>query len=82
MIFRDIRVQGSLLASRAQAQRMLEVVAEHGIKIRSNAFLGLGEIPKLIELAHCGKMAGKGLIMIGSEEQTKERERRAKCNES
>ena len=57
---------------------MLEVVAKHGIEVRSNAFMGLAEIPKLVELAHGGKMVGKGLIIVDKEEQEKERERRTK----
>lgn len=38
---------------------MLDIVAEHNISVKTNAFKGLKEIPKLVELAHGGKMAGK-----------------------
>lgn len=77
-VFRNIRVKGSLISSKAEAQRMLEIVAEHGIKVRSNAFMGLEEIPKLVELAHGGKMVGKGLIIVDEQEQKKEREKKGK----
>lgn len=48
---------------------MLAVVSEHNISVRTNPFFGLGEIPKLLDLVHGGKMAGKGLIVIDEEEQ-------------
>ncbi|KAI9759444.1 MAG: hypothetical protein M4579_002358 [Chaenotheca gracillima] len=64
LIFRDVRVQGSLISSRGQAQRMLELVAEHDIHVKTNVFHGIKEIPKLIELAHSGKMAGKGVVVV------------------
>ena len=64
LIFRDIRVQGSLIPSRAEAQRMLDVVAEHNITVNTNPFFGLHGIPKLVELAHSGKMAGKGVVIV------------------
>jgi propanol-preferring alcohol dehydrogenase len=43
---------------------MLEVVAEHKILVRTNAFQGLEQIPELVELAHGGKMRGKGIIIV------------------
>ncbi|KAL9041738.1 MAG: hypothetical protein Q9214_004005 [Letrouitia sp. 1 TL-2023] len=67
-IFRDIRVLGSLIASPGQSQRMLDFVAEHGITVKTNPFFGLQEIPKLTELAHSGKLAGKGVIIVDEEE--------------
>ena len=49
---------------------MLQVVADHNIRVETNAFHGLKEIPKLVELAHGGKMKGKGVIIV-DEEQVK-----------
>ena len=43
---------------------MLEMVAEHNISVRINPFFGLQEISKLVELAHSGKMAGKGVVIV------------------
>jgi len=34
---------------------MFDVVAEHGVSVEKNAFHGLHEIPKLMELAHVGR---------------------------
>ena len=63
-IFRDIRVHGSLLCSHTDAQRMLDLVAEKNITVKSTPFFGLPELPKLIDLAYSGKMAGKGILVV------------------
>ena len=47
---------------------MLETVAEHKIVVKTNPFFGLREIPKLIGLAHGGKMQGKAVVIIDEEE--------------
>lgn len=54
---------------------MLELVAEHGISVNTNAFHGLGEMEKLVRLAESGKMKGKGIIIMDAEQIKKERER-------
>ncbi|KAL8996944.1 MAG: hypothetical protein Q9169_003650 [Polycauliona sp. 2 TL-2023] len=79
LIFRDIRIHGSLLLRRLKSEsiRMLDFVAEHGITVKTNLFLGLKEIPHLVELAHSGKMAGKGIVIVDEDEIRKEKERRA-----
>lgn len=59
LIFRDVRVKGSLICSPQESKSMLDMVAEHNISVKTNSFNGLREIPKLVELAHGGKMAGK-----------------------
>ena len=64
IIFRDIRVRGSLICSAQEAQDMLRVVSEHNISVNTNVFKGLGEMEKLIEFAESGKMKGKGIIII------------------
>ena len=43
---------------------MLKVVSEHGIKVQTNHFNGIAEIPKAVELAQSGKMKGKPVILI------------------
>ncbi len=76
-IFRDIHVKGSLISSRAEAQRMLDLVAEHNITVKRNPFFGLKEIPNLVELAHSGKMAGKGVVVVDEKEIEKVKAGRA-----
>lgn len=53
---------------------MLQMVAEHNISVKTNPFYGLHEIPKLVELAESGKMAGKGVIIVDFEEVKKVKE--------
>ncbi|KAF2266389.1 GroES-like protein [Lojkania enalia] len=74
LIFRDIRVRGSLICSPEEGQRMLQVVDEHRISVDMNPFNGLDEIAKLIELAKSGKMKGKGIIIVDPEQIKKEKE--------
>lgn len=73
IIFRDIRIRGSLICSPKEAQDMLQVVAEHNISVNTNAFNGLGEMEKLIELAESGKMKGKGIVIIDQAQVDAER---------
>lgn len=73
LIFRDVHVKGSLISSRSEAQRMLDLVAEHNITVKTNPFFGLKEIPKLVELARSGKMAGKGVVVVEEKEIEKVR---------
>jgi len=53
---------------------MLEMVAKHEIKVKTNPFFGLDEIPKLLDKVHTGKMAGKAVCIVSKEEQTKVKE--------
>lgn len=47
---------------------MLDLVAEKNITVKSSPFFGLNELPKLIDLAHSGKMAGKGILVVDEKE--------------
>ena len=64
LIFRDIRVSGSLHGSASDAANMMAMVAEHGIRVKTNAYRGLDNIPKLWDFAHGGKMQGKGIVIV------------------
>ncbi|KAI9729073.1 MAG: hypothetical protein M1828_000158 [Chrysothrix sp. TS-e1954] len=70
LIFRDIRIQGSLICSPKESREMVEVVAKHNISVKTNPFHGLDKIPELVELAHGGKMQGKGIVIV-DEDQVK-----------
>ncbi len=52
---------------------MLDVVAEYKIRVKTNPFQGLKEIPKLVELAHGGHMKGKGIVIVDKEQIEKEK---------
>ena len=73
LIFRDIRVRGSLISSGAEARRMLDLVAEFDISVETNSFNGLDEIEKLVELAHSGRMKGKGIVVMDWEQIEQEK---------
>ncbi|KAL5426751.1 hypothetical protein PMIN04_001688 [Paraphaeosphaeria minitans] len=64
LIFRDIRLRGSLICSAQEANDRLQLVTKHDISVNANAFKGLGELEKLIELAASGKMKGKGIVIM------------------
>jgi alcohol dehydrogenase, propanol-preferring len=67
LIFRDIRIIGSLISGAEQAKDMLELVAEQRIKVKTNLFHGLDQMPKMVELAHLGKMQGKPVVVVDEE---------------
>lgn len=74
LIFRDIRIEGSLLSSRSDSQKVLDLVSKHKVYVKTDAFYGIHSIPKLIELGHSGKVAGKGVVFIDAELVAKEQE--------
>lgn len=78
LIFRDIRVHGSLLCSPEESKRMLDVIAEHGIKVKTNPFQGLDKIKQLTELVHGGKIQGKAIVIVDQAQIEKEKELGAK----
>ncbi|OPB43464.1 hypothetical protein A0O28_0106550 [Trichoderma guizhouense] len=66
LIFRDICVVGSLTASPKQTQEMLEFAVQYGIKVKTNVYHGLREIPRMVKDAHSGLMKGKSVVVIDS----------------
>ena len=69
-----MRIKGSLICSRLEAERMLKIFAEHNIPVKTNPYFGLREIPKLVELAHSGKMQGKAVLIVDEEEMKRMKE--------
>lgn len=74
LIFRDIRVKGSLLSSPAESRTMLEAIAEHEILVKTIQFQGLDKIKELVDLIHSGKTSGKAVIVVDSQQIVAERE--------
>jgi propanol-preferring alcohol dehydrogenase len=68
LVFRDVRVVGSLMSSPKEAEEMLAAVAKDKITVTTNRFDGLNKVNELVELAHSGKMAGKGMIIIDQQQ--------------
>ena len=52
---------------------MLKVVDKHKISVHTNPFQGLEEMKQLVELAEGGKMKGKGVVIMDSEQIEKEK---------
>ena len=73
LIFRDIRVHGSLICSAEESKRMLDCIAEHGVTVKTNAFEGLDSIHELVEMVHGGKIQGKAVIVVDREQIEKEK---------
>ena len=57
----------TIIGSRGEGQEMLKMVSENSMKVRTNRFNGLRELPKAVELAHSGKMQGKPVVLIDQE---------------
>ena len=64
LIFRDVRIRGSLLCSQKEGDDMLACVRDHDIKVRTNVFAGLESIHDLVEMVHSGKIKGKAAIIV------------------
>ncbi|KAK7962954.1 chaperonin 10-like protein [Apiospora aurea] len=64
LVFRDIRLKGSLLCSPAESRAMLEAVAEHGVEVRTNVFRGLESIEELMNMVKGGRIQGKAVIVV------------------
>jgi propanol-preferring alcohol dehydrogenase len=59
IIFRDIKIHGSLICSQEESVSMLETIAKHGVTVTTNRFDGLEKIEELVEMVHGGKIKGK-----------------------
>jgi len=68
IIFRDIRIVGSLISSADESVSMLETIAKHGITVSTHPFEGLEQIGELVELVHGGKLKGKAIIVVDPEQ--------------
>jgi propanol-preferring alcohol dehydrogenase len=68
IVFRDIRIHGSLLCSAEESKKMVECIAEHGVKVRTNIFHGLDKIEQLVNLVQSGKLEGKAVIVVDQDQ--------------
>lgn len=78
VIFRDVRLKGSLIASPGESAEMLKFIAEHGIKVRTNPFSGLDKIEDLLHLVHSGELQGKAVVVVDQEQMEEEKKIGAK----
>ena len=68
IIFRDIRIKGSLICNPDESKSMLECIAKNGITVRTVPFEGLDKIEDLTKLVHSGKIQGKAVIVVDPEQ--------------
>lgn len=64
IIFRDIRMRGSLICSPEESRSMVDTIAKHGVTVKTNPFYGLDKIKELVEMVHGGKIQGKAVIVV------------------
>ncbi|KIY02272.1 uncharacterized protein Z520_02410 [Fonsecaea multimorphosa CBS 102226] len=67
LIFRDIRIKGSLLAGREGTLEMLSQYEKRRLKVEINLFYGLDQVPVMLEALHSGKMMGKAVCIVDRE---------------
>jgi alcohol dehydrogenase, propanol-preferring len=73
LIFRDIHIKGTLIGGQEVSQQMLNDAERYNIKVETNVFHGLNEVPKMVDLAHSGKMSGKAVCVVNQAEFEKEK---------
>ena len=78
IIFRDIRIRGSLICTQEESVSMLDTIAKHGVTVTTNPFYGLDKIEELLEMVHGGKIKGKALIVVDPEQIESEKKIGAK----
>lgn len=71
-LFRDIRVKGSLICSQKECEEMLEVVAKHNIKVKTNLYHGLDSVTTAIDDLRNARYMGKGVIIVDEEAVNKQ----------
>ncbi|TKA82648.1 hypothetical protein B0A55_00746 [Friedmanniomyces simplex] len=64
LIFKDLRVSGSFMASQGEIEEMLHAVVEHDIRVENNIFHGLEEVPKAVEMLKKGEYRGKACFVV------------------
>ncbi|KAI1740607.1 GroES-like protein [Xylaria scruposa] len=68
IVFRDIRIKGTLVSSPGESEEMMRCIAEHGIKVRTNPFQGLDKIEELLSTVESGKLRGKAVLVVDPEQ--------------
>jgi len=78
IIFRDVRIHGSLVCSAEESKSMLDTIVKHGITVKTNPFYGLESIGDLMETVHSGKIQGKAITIVDKEQIEQEKKVGAK----
>lgn len=67
LVFRDLTVKGTMLAGRDCSLEMLAEYAKHGIKVQTNVFFGLEQVPAMVEASESGNLGGKAICVVDRE---------------
>lgn len=78
IIFRDIRIKGSLICSNEESKTMMKAIAEHGVTAKTVPFKGLDKIFDLVDMVHSGKITGKAVIIVDEKQIEEEKKLGAK----
>lgn len=79
LVFRDIRVQGSVVSSPEESNAMVRFLAEHGgVQVKTNVFQGLDKMDELLDVVHGGEIQGKAVIVVDPEQIEQEKKLGAK----
>ncbi|KAI1780335.1 GroES-like protein [Hypoxylon cercidicola] len=80
VVFRDVRVRGSLLCSPAESRDMVRFIAERGgagegggIRVETVAFEGLEKIGELLRFVGSGELRGKAVVVVDPAQLEEER---------
>ena len=52
------------MASQGETEEMLNMIVEHNIHVENNVFRGLGEIPRVVEMAQNMQYRGKACFIV------------------
>lgn len=64
IIFKDIHIQGSLLAGRRELGDLIQCVVDNKIRVETRVFEGLRSLPTILEETEANMTAGKMVIVV------------------
>ncbi|KAI0182083.1 GroES-like protein [Hypoxylon sp. FL1284] len=69
LVFRDVRLRGSLLCAPEESEEMVGFMAEReregkGVRVETVAFQGLESIEELLRLVRSGELRGKAVVVV------------------
>lgn len=67
LVFRDIRIKGTLLAGRERSMEMLAEFERHKLRVECSLFYGLEQVPAMLETMTAGTLRGKAACVVDEE---------------
>jgi D-arabinose 1-dehydrogenase-like Zn-dependent alcohol dehydrogenase len=64
LIFKDLTISGSFMASQQETEEMLHAVVDQDVKVVNNIFHGLNEIPRAVEMLKKAEYRGKACFVV------------------